>query len=82
MATINLCCAIILLLTSRCLCQEDVLLEISQGTLNGMVKYDRKGGPIYSFQSIPFGKPPIGNLRFKVRLCISFKHLTTIRTIF
>nr|QIK02104.1 carboxylesterase 1 [Holotrichia parallela] len=45
-------------------CQE-VLVEISQGILKGKTATNRDGGTFYSFQSIPYGQPPINELRFK-----------------
>ncbi|GJQ76630.1 hypothetical protein Trydic_g15491 [Trypoxylus dichotomus] len=42
-----------------------VIVTTRQGSARGTVKYNRKNGVFYSFQSIPFAKPPIGELRFK-----------------
>lgn len=45
---------------------EDVLVDISQGTLRGFSLQNRDGGTFYGFTKIPYGQPPIGELRFKV----------------
>ncbi|KAI4468874.1 carboxylesterase [Holotrichia oblita] len=55
----------LIFIIGKCLCQDEILLEIAQGTLKGTQRTDRKNGIFYSFQSIPFAKPPIGALRFK-----------------
>ena len=49
--------------------EEDAKLLITnrQGTLKGRYLTSRKGRQILSFTRIPYAKPPIGNLRFKVR---------------
>ncbi|XP_044743766.1 esterase B1-like [Chrysoperla carnea] len=41
------------------------MLELEQGTLIGRIDTDYLGDSFYSFQSIPYAKPPIGDLRFK-----------------
>lgn len=45
-------------------------VQISQGRLIGDTRTNIDGGVYYSFKSIPYGKPPIGELRFKVRICL------------
>ena len=60
---------IILLLNilNVCFCQtETVTTRIPQGELRGSVKSTVNGLKYYSFQGIPFAKPPVGDLRFKV----------------
>ena len=47
---------------------------IDQGELAGRVMPDKNGDNIYAFQRIPYGKPPINELRFKVKY--NFKILT------
>lgn len=45
-----------------------VTLEIEQGTLRGQEKTSEyfSHKKYYSFQGIPYAKPPLGPLRFKV----------------
>ncbi|XP_033228895.1 esterase FE4-like [Belonocnema kinseyi] len=56
----------VLLLHSLCiyLLNAESLVEISQGILNGTIQVSRNGRIYSAFLGIPFGKPPIGNLRF------------------
>lgn len=44
-----------------------VVVNISQGKLNGGVTETSNGRKYYEFLSIPFAKPPVGELRFKVK---------------
>lgn len=41
-------------------------VTIEQGTLIGTTRIDHNGNTFYSFQGIPYAKPPIEELRFKV----------------
>ncbi|KAF2898799.1 hypothetical protein ILUMI_07376 [Ignelater luminosus] len=43
--------------------QPTVILH--DGVLEGRVGYSRKGIRFFSFQGIPYAKPPVGKLRFK-----------------
>lgn len=42
-------------------------VKVSQGELEGAL-CDYEGGNYLAFKGIPYAKPPIGELRFKVRL--------------
>lgn len=42
------------------------LVNVEQGQLKGQIEVDYEGKAFYSFMSIPYAKPPLGNLRFKV----------------
>lgn len=44
----------------------DPIIETEQGKLRGKTDRDYRGVTFYSFQGIPYGKPPLGKLRFKV----------------
>lgn len=44
-----------------------VIVEIDQGCLKGKTGEDYNGRKYHSFLGIPYAKPPIGELRFKVR---------------
>ena len=59
-------CALLLSLVAAVLADED-LVELKQGRLKGHRLTTRKGREIFAFQGIPYAKPPVGNLRFKVR---------------
>lgn len=42
------------------------LVNIHQGQLKGKHFLSRSGRNFFAFQGIPYAKPPVGNLRFKV----------------
>lgn len=44
----------------------EVTVTVEQGKLKGKTGTDFSGNLYYSFQGIPFAKPPLGKLRFKV----------------
>jgi hypothetical protein len=44
----------------------DDLVVLKHGSLRGHRLTSRKGRDIFAFQGIPYAKPPIGELRFKV----------------
>lgn len=53
---------------------DPLLVTISSGKLRGKILNDKNGNPFYAFQKIPYGKKPIGDLRFKVRKPPQNKH--------
>lgn len=42
------------------------IVRISDGALRGEKLESIRGGSYYSFKGIPYAKPPVGDLRFKV----------------
>lgn len=46
---------------------EEPIVTLEQGKLIGRTGTDYDGRTFYSFQGIPYAKPPLGKLRFKVR---------------
>ncbi|XP_068084707.1 juvenile hormone esterase-like [Anabrus simplex] len=44
---------------------DTVTVDVAQGTLRGRKTSSKSGGTYYSFQGIPYAKPPTGPLRFK-----------------
>ena len=62
-----LCVILFLSIVNSGDCQEDtVTVSLSQGQLRGKVATTFQGLDYYSFQGIPYAKPPVGELRFKV----------------
>ncbi|KAI4468816.1 carboxylesterase [Holotrichia oblita] len=45
---------------------EKVIVQIEEGALKGTTRTDINGRTIYSFLGIPYAKPPVGELRFKL----------------
>ncbi|CAH0550114.1 unnamed protein product [Brassicogethes aeneus] len=41
------------------------IVTISDGQIKGKSASDERGGTYFSFQGIPYAKPPVGNLRFR-----------------
>jgi len=44
------------------------VVETESGLISGQLSKTWKGRTIYSFQGIPYATPPVGRLRFQVRL--------------
>jgi hypothetical protein len=55
-----------LLLTTIVAGLADELVVLKHGSLKGHRLTSRKGREIFAFQGIPYAKPPVGELRFKV----------------
>jgi hypothetical protein len=56
----------------------DDLVILKQGSLRGHRLTSRKGREIFAFQGIPYAKPPVGELRFKVcsqALCVFLRSM-------
>lgn len=54
------------LLIGPTLGNDDIIVQINQGLIRGSIFKSRNGRDIQVFQGIPYAKPPIDNLRFKV----------------
>lgn len=60
----------VLLMASECLGTPTAtpVVQTNCGPVQGEVKTTAWNSvPYWSFQGIPYGKPPVGNLRFKVQ---------------
>lgn len=47
---------------------EAPVVNVEEGALQGKFITNDFGKSFYSFQGIPYAKPPLGSLRFKVRM--------------
>lgn len=45
---------------------ENPIVDLCDGKVKGITSENLDGEKFYSFFGIPFGKAPVGNLRFKV----------------
>lgn len=45
---------------------QSIVANTEQGNVLGNERVNRKGESFYSFTSIPYAKPPVGDLRFMV----------------
>ncbi|PSN34294.1 Esterase FE4 [Blattella germanica] len=77
---ISLIPAILLILSvvNLCFCQlETVTVKIEQGEIRGKVDTTIHGLRYYGFLGIPYAKPPVGSLRFKlpVNESVELKHV-------
>lgn len=51
----------------------EYIVKVNEGELAGTIKVNINGGQFHSFQGVPYAKPPIGNLRFKVHMALYIK---------
>ncbi|CAH1119274.1 unnamed protein product [Phaedon cochleariae] len=62
-----LSCIFFILVESGKICEKDVVVSTSTGSVKGCYTAERTFGkrkPLYWFRSIPFAEPPVGDLRF------------------
>lgn len=50
-----------------CSFEVSPIIEYEQGKVVGRFDTDRMGKQFFSFQGIPYARPPVASLRFKVR---------------
>jgi carboxylesterase type B len=55
------------------------IVSVAQGGLRGKTVTTAAGITYYSFQGIPYAKPPVGALRFQVRKKSCFHHTTHVQ---
>lgn len=53
----------------------ELKVKIADGVLKGKTLKSRDGRNFYSYTAIPFAKPPIGELRFKVTIILNYSRL-------
>ena len=49
----------------RCLGKKSPMVVTSLGKVEGTLMTSKEGKRIFSYRGIPYGRPPLGNLRFK-----------------
>lgn len=59
-------------LNANIVCGNSPIVNISNGTLHGKIMPTRLGRGLNAFLGIPYAAPPIGELRFKVKLFLFF----------
>lgn len=47
---------------------ENPLVELPLGKIEGTVRTSVKGKDFFSFEGVPYAKPPVGQNRFEVRI--------------
>lgn len=58
---------------------EDAVVGICRGNVKGQIQFSRSNRTFYAFKGIPYAKPPVGKLRFKVSLMVSFYFLVNYK---
>ncbi len=51
---------------------DDIIVNTSQGSLKGTLEKSRNGSDIFAFYGIPYAEPPVGKLRLKVILELTY----------
>lgn len=51
----------------RVVAEDAPVVATEEGRVSGILEKSTKGLSFYSYYSIPFAKPPLGPLRFKVK---------------
>lgn len=49
------------------------VVSTADGKLSGVLLVSRNGTPYYAYFGIPYGKPPVGDLRFQVIIILSHR---------
>lgn len=57
---------------------EGPLVQIEQGTLRGLQGVSVREKEFLAFLGIPYAKPPVGELRFKVQYVVSIPHIIMV----
>jgi hypothetical protein len=60
--------------------EERVTVGVTQGDLRGRKTVTALGTTYYSFKGIPYAKPPLGALRFRVSTQRNTQELTRVRS--
>lgn len=60
-------------LISGFICEIENILRLNQGQIIGSFLKSREGRVFKAYQGIPYAKPPVGDLRFKVKFSCSLK---------
>lgn len=47
---------------------EECSVTVAEGRLKGKTAFDYFGRKFYSFRGVPYAKPPVNDLRFKVNI--------------
>lgn len=59
-------CFILVELLGICRGNEGPKVKVSLGEIKGHFKFSENGKKFEAFEGIPYAKPPVGELRFKV----------------
>lgn len=67
-----LACGVLIIAVNGTEYEEFKTVNARNGPIRGILKTTIRNVPYYSFKGIPYAKPPIGDLRFKVKANIYF----------